>query len=419
MPFESLGRARDDSIVGGNLDNLSRTLLHGWSVAELQRCHLVERSEEPEMLNIGKLSCCLAVLGLCVASASAADRYGLEAGTPDLKMAGPISFAPDGILLLGDSQGGAIFAIETGDTSGNPQESRYDVAGVNAKVAQRLGTEPQQITINDVAVNPESGQVYLSVSRGHGPQAMPVLLRVSPAGEINEVALDNVKFAKATLPNLPEDRVTGEGPRARNNRLQSITDVAYVDGRVLVAGLSNEEFASKLRSIPFPFQTTDEGVSVEIYHGAHGQFETRSPIRTFVSFDIENEPHLLAAYTCTPLVKFPVSQLQPGSTLRGTTVAELGNRNNPLDMVVYEKDGKNFLLLSNSARGVMKIGTDELDVKTGITEPVKGGGTAGQSFETIDELQNVVQLDRLNDTHAVILVERQPGQFDLQTIDLP
>ncbi len=365
------------------------------------------------------MACVVMVVSACVASASAADRHGLAPGSPDLQVAGPISFAPNGILLVGDPQAAAIFAIDTGDTAGHPEEARYDVAGLNQQVAQRLGTEPQQITINDVAVNPASGQVYLSVSRGHGPEALPVLLRVSSTGEIDEVALDNVMFAKATLPNPPEDRVTGEGRRARNNRQQSITDIAYVDGRVFVAGLSNEEFASKLRSIPFPFQTTDEGTSVEIYHGAHGQFETRSPIRTFVSFDIDSEPYLLAAYTCTPLVKFPVSQLTPGSMLRGTTVAELGNRNNPLDMVVYEKNGRSFLLLANSARGVMKIGTDQLDIESGITEPVEGGGTAGQNYESIDNLQNVMQLDKLNDTHAVVLVESQPGTLDLQTIELP
>ena len=42
----------------------------------------------------------------------------------------------------------------------------------------------------------------------------------------------------------------------------------------------------------------------------------------------------------------------------GTTIAELGNRNRPLDMIVYKKDGKEFLLMSNNSRGVMKIPTD-------------------------------------------------------------
>ena len=51
---------------------------------------------------------------------------------------------------------------------------------------------------------------------------------------------------------------------------------------------------------------------------------------------------MLAAYTCTPLVKLPVSELKAGAHVKGTTIAELGNRNRPLDMIVYQKDGKDL-----------------------------------------------------------------------------
>ena len=66
-------------------------------------------------------------------------------------------------------------------------------------------------------------------------------------------------------------------------------------------------------------------------------------------FNVGGEPQILAAYTCTPLVTFPVSSLKAGKKVRGKTVAELGNRNQPLDMIVYEKGGKQYLLLSNIA----------------------------------------------------------------------
>src|SRR4029077_4219966 len=117
---------------------------------------------------------------------------------------------------------------------------------------------------------------------------------------------------------------------------ESITDIGFLEDRVLVAGMSNEEFASTLRAIPFPFKTTANVTSVEIYHGSHGQFDTRARVRTFVPFKVGNEPQLLAAYTCTPLVQFPLSQIQPGAKIKGKTIAELGNRNRPLDMIVYQ-----------------------------------------------------------------------------------
>jgi hypothetical protein len=35
-------------------------------------------------------------------------------------------------------------------------------------------------------------------------------------------------------------------------RVSSVTDLAYADGKVYVSGLSNQEFSSTFRSIPFP-----------------------------------------------------------------------------------------------------------------------------------------------------------------------
>ena len=128
---------------------------------------------------------------------------------------------------------------------------------------------------------------------------------------------------------------------------------------------------------------------------------------------------MLAAYTCTPLVMFPVGALKPGSHIKGTTVAVLGNRNRPLDMVVYEKDGKDYLLLTNSSRGVMKIKTEGMGKMEGITEKVSGGGKRGLPYETITALKGVQQLDRLDETRALILVRSESGSLDLKATALP
>ena len=192
---------------------------------------------------------------------------------------------------------------------------------------------------------------------------------------------------------------------------------AGVEDRVLIAGLSNEEFASTLRAIPFPFKTVANGTSVEIYHGAHGRFETRSPVRTFVPFKVGNEPHLLAAYTCTPLVQFPLSELKPGAKIKGKTIAELGNRNRPLDMIVYQKDGKDYLLLANSSRGIMKISTDNIEKAESITGKVDG--KKGVGYETIESWKGIDQLDRLDAQHAVVLRRSDTGSLNLESLPLP
>lgn len=349
-----------------------------------------------------------ALLAAALAGPAAAD---LAKGTVTLKSAGPLAFGPDGVLFIGDHAAATIYAVATDDKATGDKAAPLNIDKIDVKIADMLGTTPKEIAVGDVKVNPATGNVFVSVTRGKGTAATPVILRVDRTGKIAEFPLKDVMCASVAIPNATEKQ-----------RAEAITGMAFTSGKLIVAGLSNEEFASKLRVIPYPFTDADKGTSIEIYHGAHGQQETRSPVRTFVPFDINGEAHVLAAYTCTPLVKFPVAALtaqKPGEKLKGTTVAELGNMNRPLDMVVYKKDGRTFLLLANSARGVMKITTDGVDSVTPITTPIRGGGTAGQKYETIKELKKVEQLDLLNDTMALILTRNDDGSLDLRSVPLP
>ncbi len=364
-----------------------------------------------------RITLAMAVLAMSLqAAAWGGEQAGLKRGTPDVKSAGPLGFGPDGILFVGDTQGAALFAIDTGDRTANLDKKAVELKDVAGKAAALLGATAKQIVINDMAVNPISGNIYLSLSRGRGPDAAPLLLRATADGKLEEFALENVPFAKAEIPNPPGAKAAGRGPSPRS---ESITDIAYVDGRVFLAGLSNEEFSSRLIAIPFPFSSEGfDGAAIEIYHGAHGQFETKSPVRTFVPYRLDGKPYLLAAYTCTPLVKVAVDDLKAGAHVKGTTIAELGNRNRPLDMVAYQKDGKDYLLLANSSRGVMKIPTEGASTAPGITAHVNG--TKGLGYETIATLKGVVQMDQLDGRRAVVLVEEDPaGSIDLRTIDLP
>jgi hypothetical protein len=355
-------------------------------------------------------------LGLLAGVARAADKAeGLDkTGKPELKSAGPLSFGPEGVLFIGDPQGAAVVAIGVDPAPAAKPAGDLKVAGIDGQLAALLGTKAGDILINDLAVQPGSGVVYLSVSRGRGPDAEPVIATVSPAGKVALLPLDKVAWSRVSLGNAPE--ANAKDQRGNSLRQESITDLHFLNGRVFVAGLSNEEFASKLRSIAFPFSDADNGTAVEIYHGAHGKLETRSPVRTFVPFNIGGEPHLLAAYTCTPLVTFPVSDLKAGAKLKGTTVAELGNRNRPLDIITYTKGGQRYLLLANSARGVMKISTDNIERQEGIEKPISG--TAGLGYDTVANLKGVEHLDKLGDDYALLLVRTDSG-LNLEAIPLP
>lgn len=362
-------------------------------------------------------------VGVNAARKPASPLADLPAGKVDIKSAGALAFGPEGILFVGDSIGGSVVAIDTGDRKAS-SAAKVNVQGIDEKIAALVGVTPDQILINDMKVNPISKNVYISASRGRGPDAMPLILRIDGTGKVTSLSLDNAKHSSVSLVDAP-----ASDPTARQNpRMQTITNMNYVNGNLVVAGLSNEEWSSALRSIPFPFKQADKGATLQIWHSSHGRFETQAPVRTFVPYTISGQPYILAAYTCTPLVKIPVSQLEPGAQVKGVEIADLGAGNQPLDMVPYKKDGHDYILIANTARGVMRPKADNLESYPAIESPTKTD-VAGVPYDTISDLQNVQHLAQLDESDAVIITGKTTGQpwapgppagpINLQTIALP
>src|SRR3989442_9853573 len=199
--------------------------------------------------------CILMVVVVFSAVLSAADLTdSLKLGKPDLKSASQLAFGPEGILFVGDSRQAAVFAIATEDTKAAPSLPKIDIKAVNEKIAALLGTMPDQILINDIKVNPLSHKVYMAVSRGRGPDGIPVILQIDGSGKMSEFSLNNVRYSVVSLPDAPESKVDSavKGPEGfvnPNPRVRTITDLSYVAGKVVVTGVSKEEFASDLHSI--------------------------------------------------------------------------------------------------------------------------------------------------------------------------
>jgi hypothetical protein len=355
-------------------------------------------------------------LGLVTTHVHASLTTDMKEGRPEFKAMSQLAFGPEGVLFIADTKAAAIIAIATGDTKPAAGSATIKAEAINQKIAALAGTSADQIIIEDLAVNPLSRHAYLAVSRGRGPDAVPLLVRVKADGQPELVSLEKVRYSRAELPDPAADMAPEPGKKGQNRRLEAITDIAFVDGKVLVAGLSNEEFSSTLRAIPFPFKTVARGTSVEIYHGSHGGFETRAPVRTFTPYMVGKESHLLAAYTCTPLVQFALSDLKPGAKIQGKTIAEFGNRNRPIDIIVYQKDGKDYLLLANSSRGVIKVAAEQITGAAPITSKVPD--TKGLAFEKI-AWEGVNQLDRLDDRNAVVVRTGVGNALNLETLALP
>ena len=121
----------------------------------------------------------------------------------------------------------------------------------------------------------------------------------------------------------------------------------------------------------------------------------------------------------TPMSATSAPGFTAGQPVTGKTVAELGNQNRPLDMIAYKKDDGSFLLIANNSRGVMKMSTQGLGKADKIEEHVRGGKTAGVAYETVEDLQGVVQLDKLDEANAVVLVDGKEKGLTLRVVKLP
>jgi hypothetical protein len=360
------------------------------------------------------------------------NTYGLQVGTPQIKSVGSIAFGPDDILFVADNVSATVFAIDVADPGSDAVGTEpFDLDDLDSRLASYLGCAPDDVTIGDMAVHPRTHHVYLSVMRGRGDSGVPVIVRIDVLdGSVSEVNCENVAFSSAAITNAPTEddpRINVElpdGPEGeemeiagrklriwrRPARTATVTDMSYVDGMLLVAGMSNEEFASNLRQIPFPFTGEMSDNSLEIFHVSHGKWETAAPIKTFVPY--EGGRSILASYTCTPVVHFPIADFTAGNKAIGRTVAELGAMNQPLDMVSFSQDDGEYLLVSNSSHGLLKIDCRDIDTQAALTEPREPVGVPRQ----VEPMTGVSRLANLNGTYVLAIQKDDNGARHLRSL---
>ena len=294
-------------------------------------------------------------------------------GGPEVRRA--LTFSPDGVLFVGDNVGGAVFAYPIGKgTAPTGSTPPLEVDNINARVAEALGVTANEITINGMAVHPVTQDVYLSVSRGFGQGLLPAVVRVSPDGAVSNVDLTALHATEYKITDAPgpdqhfRDRAKDwvvPGPVKYDAKAQipmrtlTIVDMKYHNGELFVSGISNEEFASTLRRIPYPFTGRASESKVRIYHIAHTRYETRAPIRAMQFGLVDGQDTLIAAYTCSPLVLIPVAELKDGAKVTGKTIGDMGN-GQPLSMFPVKMYGKDALFVTNAGHGPRMIPLDGL-----------------------------------------------------------
>lgn len=297
-----------------------------------------------------------------------------------LKFAGALEFSDEGTLFVGDNYSGSIYAFDLAVDSGPDEVIPVTLNNIDVRIADVLGVGPSAVEINDMAVHPISREIFISVSRLGGLTSQPAIIKVTQDSQIEMLDLTSYSFTNQELTHYPDQETTFR-PRgvtgvpdatdiAKASRLLSsvaIMDMLYHEGELFVSGVAYDDFLSSLRRIPYPFDGEQSAASIEMYHIAHNQYETRAPIRAMSIQEIDGQMQLVAAYTCSPLVLIPLDEIVDGAKIAANTIADVGN-GQPLDMIPYTLMGQDMLFLTNNSRSPQVISLDGLNGAQVVTE---------------------------------------------------
>jgi hypothetical protein len=375
----------------------------------------------------------LQVAALSAVGAALSGRAGAAVGgvSGPLRSAGALAFGPDNVLFVGDITGAAVHAFALRQQDLKPQadvelgnfhnfEGRDLIGGLDLKLAALFGTTYDKIVINDMVVHQPSEQIFMSVERGRGTDAVPAIVKVNH-GQLEVLELSGIPHSQIRVPNEPDEKAMLE---FEPQHVYAITDIKYYDGEIFVTGISNQRFASTLYRIPFPFNDRMETCTVEIWHPVHGEFETRAPIIRQLIREVNGEAHLYAVYGCTPLVRFPLTSLKNGAHVRGDVIGELGYGSNPLDMLTFRDpfDKKEYLLVTIDVRSASRIAVAGLESAPSEPSGVPIDFGPGGLGRTQHELPIRAEHTAILNSKWAVVIQRHPKttyRLDISTLALP
>ena len=356
-----------------------------------------------------------------------------------IKSLGAMTFSPEGILFAGDKVSGAIHAFDLSTETRSTPQFEINAYNIDAQVAAVLGTATGNSKINDIAVHPKSGEIYISVTRGHGLEAIPALVKVNATSQLQVVDFPTLKSSSQALNKLHDGSqnfiIRGTmGPATIKEieksklpmRTLSIMDIQYHKGEVFVAGITNENFCSALRRMPYPFNGKESISNIEMFHIAHDEYETRAPIRSFVIKNIDGKDQMVAAYTCSPLVLIPLDELKNGAKVKARTLGDMGN-GQPLEMVSFSMKGKDMIFVISNSRTPRVIPVAGLNNAKVYTEKdFERGGKSDMGILPIGPMGKPVMftgsalhIDLLDPMHfATIRRDPETGSMDLETVSI-
>jgi len=350
----------------------------------------------------------LVAIAFCLGAAS-------SASAADIKSISRLAAGPENVLFVADWKSARVHAITLPGAAQKPAGTTFNILDLDSVLSKQVGGA--KVTIEDMVVRPGTAEAYIGVS--YGAAKTPALIVVTSDQRARRVDLKAAKSTSIALRDAPTSNY--KFWRETPERSFTVTDMKWRDGELFIAGLSNQDFASTLRRVHYPFDSKQSVTSVEIYHTGHNLIETRAPIRAMSFATLGGKPYLVAAYTCTPIVTIPLDDLKDGAHIRGKTIAELGYGNTPADMISYTRTEQgrteDFLMLVNFERGASIIPVSQVEAASagpGINKLVPFGQIAGLDV-TPAPLTGALRLDNL-DEKSFIVVRRQLEKDALQLV---
>ena len=191
--------------------------------------------------------------------------------------AGILEFGPDNTLFVADSTSGMIHAYELPSDGAAPEkDAAFNLLDIDAVVGEALGSQGR-LLYGDLAVHPVTREAYVTVTATIDGAEKSSVVSISREGSVQKLDLAALSSSSFELNDKAEDGVTFW--RDIPASTLTVTDLDFANGELFVSGVATGEFASTLRRVPYPFKTESTSSSIEIYHAAHNQNETRAPIR--------------------------------------------------------------------------------------------------------------------------------------------
>jgi hypothetical protein len=354
---------------------------------------------------------CLLLLGL-------ATFVQADEGNPKITSIEAIAFGPDGLLLIGG--GPRVVSVQTGDTTPTTW-SKTEIPNIDKVLAGKLGLSAEDIEVRKLAVNPASRKAYVALQSLKTKAS--VILTIDGAGNVAEFALDDVKYNSYALA-TPKASIT------------KVTDIIWAGGKIVAATQATDKFAaSRVFTIdPAAKDGAPTQISTKTFHVGHNKWETAAPLRVLMPFFEKGKTSVVGSFTCTPVVRYEIEDAKDDAQIVGSSVLELGTGNTPRGMFAYERDGKSFILVNvgrnnkkpafdfPSAYWVARVDAELLKETTNINEKapwrVGGKNLVGDRVQVAKEYFGVQQMDKLDATRALAIVEDKGG-FSLRALQLP